>query len=177
MKFAELFDPIIFDYPEHLSVITAWHGHVPFAFWCMKMVRPRVFVELGTHFGDSYCAFCQAAHKLALPTACYAVDTWKGDESAGLYGDNVYEDLRRYHDERYGGFSRLVRSTFDEAATYFPDKSIDLLHIDGLHTYDAVQHDFQTWMPKLTSNAVVLFHDVNVRERSFGAWRLWDELS
>ena len=39
----------------------------------------------------------------------------RGMQHAGFYGEEVYETLQRYHDKRYGAFSRLVRSTFDEA--------------------------------------------------------------
>jgi lipopolysaccharide biosynthesis protein len=163
--------------PDRLVEPEAWVGHIPFAFWIVAAHRPRTLVELGTHSGNSYGAFCQAVALLRLETKCYAVDTWSGDPQAGYYGNEVFEELQLYHDARYASFSRLVRSTFDDAAAHFPDGEIDLLHIDGYHIYDAVRHDFETWRPKLSKRGIVLFHDINVRERDFGAWRLWQELS
>ncbi|TCK42743.1 methyltransferase family protein [Paraburkholderia sp. BL8N3] len=162
--------------PVRLGVVSAWWEHVPFAQWFVCAVRPRVIVELGTHNGVSYSAFCEAVAREGLDTQCTAVDTWLGDEHAGSYGESVYSEFKTFHDARYGAFSSLIRSTFDEAVDYFPDGSIDLLHIDGLHSYEAVRHDFECWSPKLSSRAVVLFHDINVRSSDFGVWKLWDEL-
>ncbi|MHB8192965.1 MAG: glycosyltransferase [Bellilinea sp.] len=167
--------PAAFAIPQRF-LASAWIEHTPFAMFLMDFIRPQLFVELGTYQGVSYCAFCQAAKSLGLETQGYAVDTWEGDKHGGFYGEHILADLQKYHDTRYGDFSRLVQSTFADAIKHFRGNSIDLLHIDGLHTYDAVKHDFQTWLPKLSDRAVVLFHDTNVHEKDFGVWKFWEEI-
>lgn len=170
------FTPSSFWSPEWMPPISAWLEHGPFAFWVTEVQRPACLVELGSHWGYSYMAFCQSVKSHKLGTRCYAVDTWRGDGHAGAYGEDVYTKLQEYNQRNYSTFSSLIRSTFDQALEHFSDGSVDLLHIDGFHTYEAVKHDFETWLPKLSRRGLILFHDTNVREHNFGVWRLWKEL-
>lgn len=163
--------------PDWIEFSTpAWIEHIPFAFWLVEHQRPSRLVELGTHYGNSYFAFCQAIARHGLHTRCFAVDTWTGDEHASPYGAQVFQAVESHNATRYGAFSQLLRSKFDDALASFEDGTIDLLHIDGLHYYESVKHDFESWLPKLSERAVVLFHDTNVHSRDFGVHRLWAEL-
>jgi hypothetical protein len=156
-------------------VDSAWIEHAPFGFWLVDALRPRTIVELGVHNGFSYFAFCQAVRRLQLQARCFAIDSFEGDEHAGFYGNDVYEDVSR-RNRRYDGFSQVIRSTFAEACDQFADGSIDMLHIDGCHTHEAVRRDFETWLPKLSSRGVVLFHDTAEHSPGYGVHLLWDEL-
>ncbi len=163
--------------PESTGQTSNWHGHIPLARWLLREARPSTFVELGVWRGDSYFAFCEAVRNVGLPTKCFGIDSWEGDEQAGLLAGETYDRLSAYHDPQYGSFSKLMRMRFDAALPSFADGSIDLLHIDGLHTYEAVKHDFETWLPKVSERGVVLFHDTAVTTSDFGVHRLWREIS
>src|SRR5947209_6716356 len=92
--------------PRWLTPHSAWIEHIPLAIALVGWQRPRSIVELGTHAGDSYCAFCQAVDALGLPTRCTAIDTWQCDVQTGHYGPEILENLRQHHDPLYGRFSQ-----------------------------------------------------------------------
>ena len=172
----DLFSRGSFLAPDYV-VASAWLEHGPFMAWLMERLAPRCFVELGTHSGFSYFAACQTVKRLGLPTSCHAVDTWQGDEHAGFYDESVYAAVHVHNETHFPAFSRLIRATFADATTLFAERSIDLLHLDGRHFYEDARDDLALWRDKLAPDAILLMHDTNVRERDFGVWRLFHELS
>jgi len=172
MKFHE----IIFSTLKFSEKPSAWIEHCPFAFFLIEKLRPKVFVELGTHYGVSYFSFCQAIDEMKIPAKAYAVDLFTGDEHAGYYDQEVFNSVSKINNDHFPHFSNILKSSFDEANQLFENSSIDLLHIDGLHTYEAVKHDFDLWLPKMSETGVIVFHDTAVKERGFGVWKLMDEI-
>lgn len=153
-----------------------WSGHLSFAVDLITSLKPNLLVELGTYYGESYFAFCQAIHEQKLQCTAYAVDTWHGDLHLGKYGESVYNEVALWNEQHYGGWSTLLRMPFDNAADRFAPESIDLLHLDGLHTYEAVRRDFEKWFPKVRTGGVILLHDIVERHLDFGVWKVWEEL-
>ena len=145
-----------------------WVGHIPFAFELVSRLRPRVVVELGTYTGTSLAAFCRAAELCDLDAQCFGIDLWTGDPHMGQFTDDIYATAAAALATRHPQHAVLIRSEFGDAAAHFTDESIDLLHIDGTHTYEAVSRDFEVWLPKLSSRGVVLLHDTHVTEKNLG---------
>lgn len=159
------------------STFSTWTDHMPFGYDIVAAVRPKITVELGTQGGLSFFTFCQSIKENDIDGACYAVDTWEGEEHTGKYDESVYESVREHARKEYAGFAYLMRMLFADALKHFDNESIDLLHIDGLHTYEAVKEDFTTWYPKVKPGGVILFHDVYARMMDFGAWKYWQEIA
>jgi hypothetical protein len=156
--------------------VGAWTEHLHFAYDLVAKEQPALMVELGTDRGESYFAFCQSIAENHTGTRCFAVDTWKGDAQSGAYEEVTFEQVEAHNCEHYKEFSTLLRGTFDDALKEFADGKIDILHLDGLHSEEAVRHDLSAWLPKLSPGGILLLHDVNVRRSCFGVWKVWEEL-
>jgi hypothetical protein len=172
----EKLNNIIFTEPRFNQQPSAWIEHIPFAFSLIEKLRPKIFVELGTDFGHSFFAFCQAIDQLKLPAKAYGIDIWTINNGGADSGEQIFEYVNRINNQHFSYFSNLLMMTFDEAIQYFNAGEIDLLHIDGMHDYASVKHDFESWLPKMSDVGVIIFHDTNVRENNFGVWKLMDEI-
>lgn len=164
-------------FEPHLYGVGAWTPHLHFACDLVATLKPSLLVELGVDRGESYFAFCQSAAENRTGTRCFGVDTWRGDPHAGDYDETTFAQVSEHNRIHYAAFSTLVRSNFDDALAHFEPESIDLLHLDGLHTEAAVRHDVESWVPKLRPGGILLLHDVGVRGKDFGVWKIWEELN
>ena len=157
-------------------VFSTWVDHMPFGYDIVEATRPATVVELGAYNGLSFFTFCQSMLENEIDGMAYAVDTWEGDSHTGAYDTSIIDDFRAHAREHYRGFTYLMQMYFNDALQHFDADSIDLLHIDGLHTYEAVKEDFENWYPKVSPGGIILFHDVEARIADYGAWKFWNEL-
>lgn len=164
------------DFRPNYTSFSAWAEHAAFGYDLVTAQQPGLVVELGSWQGFSFFVFCQAVKAAGLDSVCYAIDTWEGDDQSGAVGSGTLEAVETHIRDHYRGIAYPVRANFDVALEQFNDNSIDLLHIDGLHTYEAVSHDFSTWLPKVKPGGIILFHDILGRNPGFGAWTFWQEL-
>jgi Methyltransferase domain len=150
----------LFAVEAHWRGASAWNGLGTIAYEIVTHFRPQKIVELGSHKGFSTFAMGLALRDLKLGGKIYAVDTWKGDEHAGFYEEEVYQNFLA--DRQKLGLDDTVfpmRMTFAEASKKITPP-IDLLHVDGLHTFKAVTSDFKDFRNLLAPGGIVLFHDV-----------------
>lgn len=163
-------------FEPRLYGVGAWTSHLHFAYDLVAVLKPAVLVELGVDRGESYFAFCQSAAENFTGTRCFGVDTWRGDQHAGDYDETTFAQVAEHNRANYESFSTLLRSEFDDALPKFEPESIDVLHLDGLHTEAAVRHDVGLWLPQMRPGGILLLHDVGVRSKGFGVWKVWNEL-
>src|SRR6266446_10490125 len=129
--------------------VGAWAPHLHFAYDLVAVLKPHLLVELGIDRGESYFAFCQSPVENKTGTRCFGVDTWRGDQHVGGYDETTFAQVSAHNRANYETFSTLIRASFDAAREKFQPESIDLLHLDGLHTEAAVRHDADSWLPKV----------------------------
>lgn len=161
--------------PKFLSNIESWHGHVFFVRDLVHNMCPSIIVELGVHKGDSLLSMAQSCIESNLETKLYGIDHWEGDSQAGHFDSEVYNYVEGIKNRDFNQL-KLIKSTFDNAISQFENGSIDILHIDGFHSYEASKNDFFRWLPKVKNEGVILIHDIASQNKNFGVVNLWKEI-
>ena len=156
-----------------VRIPSAWgdgnvQGHVLFVDWLIEEMKPKVTVDLGIDYGYSLIAF---AHN--NPGKVYGIDGFEGDEWTG--SRNTYDQVSGHVTNLQLNNVTLIKGFFDDVVKTW-DTKIDLLHIDGFHSYEAVKNDFEKWSGFVNSTGVILFHDTDSHDSRFGVKQFFSEI-
>ena len=144
-------------------------GHVLFVDWLIDEMKPKVTVDLGIDYGYSLIAF---AHN--NPGKVYGIDGFEGDIWTGER--NTYQEVNNHINNLQLNNVTLIKGYFDDVVKTW-DTPIDLLHIDGFHSYEAVKNDYEKWSGFVPNSGVILFHDTDSHDSRFGVKQFFQELN
>jgi predicted O-methyltransferase YrrM len=124
----------------------------------VRSMKPETCVEIGSAQGKSAC-YIGAALKENRRGKLYAIDPHIRTE----WNDTGWEDTIDIFRENIStlGLSEqvvMIRSLSEDAARNW-DRQIDLLFIDGDHSYDGVRRDWTLFVPHVKPFGIVVFHD------------------
>lgn len=124
-------------------------GSLPFLFWIVESVSPRVLTVLTEDTeaaAEPYFAMCQAVERLGLESRCFNIGPNEPSYAAKHHNVNNYED-----------FSALLSEPGSQAALRFGAQSIDLLYLDLAR----LPADLSIWRDRLSPRCTVLLHGMS----------------
>jgi predicted O-methyltransferase YrrM len=148
---------IITQYP------TAWLDHRDFAINLVKTIQPKIILDLGVDFG--YSTFCWAYNNIGK---VYGVDCFCGTDHPS--DRDAYNKVIRTKDQLSKEFNinvEIITSKFDNFSKSWNDV-INILHIDGDHSYEMVKNDFELFSSYVPNEGVILFHDTLSHQDTVG---------
>jgi predicted O-methyltransferase YrrM len=115
-----------------------------------------IIVEVGVCLGKSLSYILPSCRKLGIHV--YAVDLWI--PWAELEGQNTIEAFMVNLDRMNAReLVTVIQKDSVEAASQFPDTSVDVIHLDTDHTRDRTIREIDAWWPKVKVGGEMLFHD------------------
>jgi Predicted O-methyltransferase len=123
-----------------------------------RSLKPKVCVEIGSARGKSTCSIGLALRRNGFGKL-FAIDphestTWNDVDSVDSL-QFLSQHLRKAGIEDH---VKILRMTSAEAARDWNEK-IDLIFIDGDHSYEGVKADWELFFPHMNEFATVVFHD------------------
>ena len=124
----------------------------------VRSAKPEVVVEIGSARGRSACFMGMALKENGFGQL-HAIDPhtrtdWNDDDSIETY-DLLAENVRRL---RLQAQIEILRDTSDNVARNWK-LPIDILFIDGDHSYEGVKRDWKLFSPFMNPYGNVVFHD------------------
>lgn len=122
-----------------------------------RLLRPARVVVIGSHRGFTPLVFGKALAdnggdgQVWFIDPSLADDFWSDPASvAAHFGTYGVTNVRHF---------RMTTQEFVASEHYSALGAVDLLHVDGWHTEEQAELDFNAFAPKLTAAAITLFHD------------------
>lgn len=126
----------------------------------LKRRKLTSVVEIGTAQGGTLYTWCKISNSDAF---IISIDL-PGGPFGGGYTLNDIKKLRKYKMKNQKlCFLRKdshKKETKDKLAKILDGRKIDLLFIDGDHSYRGVKKDFQLYSPLVKQNGLIVFHDI-----------------
>jgi len=169
MRLLWCFLVVVSGFDELKDIPSAWKGHSEFAKWIVKEHKPTLIYDLGVDYGFSTFTFALAMQDQGRVVG---VDLFTGDVHTSFR--NTYDyvmTLKNKLETKYPINLEIVKDDFTNVA-YRVNELIDIIHLDGLHTYEAAKHDYNMWIEFLDPNGLFLMHDT---ESFPGVRRVFDE--
>jgi predicted O-methyltransferase YrrM len=144
----------------------------------VERLRPKTVLEIGTCNGGTLLVLC----RLADPTAKVISIDLPGGKFGGGYEffrgpvlRRMKKSQQKLHLFRADSHKRETQVTFAHA---LESAKLDLLFIDGDHTYEGVRCDFEMYSQFVRSGGIIAFHDIvpGPRELVGEVSRFWTEL-
>lgn len=119
----------------------------------LKLKPGSVIVEIGSYLGASTTFLAAGAKERR--SLIYCVDTWKNEAMS-----EGSKDTFSKFEENTKRFNNIIplRGKSAKIGRKF-NKKINLLFIDGDHSYKAVKLDLKTWLPHTKKGTVLIMHD------------------
>ena len=155
------------------QMASAWKGHKDFAEWLVENTSPKQVVDLGVDYGYSTFVLAKAAQN--IPEAVVTgIDLFEGEGMTGVR--DTYDFVMSIKEQAGLDNLEIIKGEFTEVSQGW-NQEIDILHIDGYHSYEAVSTDFKNWSPFVKEDGIIIFHDINVDNPAFGVKQFFKELS
>jgi predicted O-methyltransferase YrrM len=147
--------------------------------WLVEDHAPRTVAEIGTYAGGTLYCLC----RLAQPDATIAsIDKPRGSFGGG-YTDERAEEMQKLFPREQQKL-HLIRddsqlpATLERLKGVLNGAQLDLLFIDGDHTYEGVKSDFEMYSPLVREGGMVAFHDILDHNPDSGCEvaTLWNEI-
>jgi predicted O-methyltransferase YrrM len=147
--------------------------------WLVQDLRPAVVLEIGTHAGGTLYCWCRLADANAT---IVSIDLPGGRFGAGYTEERAQEMMSLFPSD--GQQLHLLRAdshdptTVEQLQSILDGRQLDLLFIDGDHTYEGVRRDFEMYSPLAAAGGAIVFHDIldHPRFPACEVRRLWNEV-